>query len=151
MAEEADSKPISPRVKDDRHAPALETIDESTSATVESPKRAVLSTPAPTPSKLATKTPDRPLPSPPKAVSTPKPQQQNSSQLQMTQANILRNGSEMLLVLRTVSLSIYYHRCDDLKFLQFLSNSRNIWSLTAIVELLYILSVVIPWKAVYVS
>lgn len=107
MAEEADHKPISPRVKDNRHAPALENIDESASATVESPQNVVLSTPAPTPSKLVkvpTKTPDRPLPSPLKDISTPNPQQQSPSQLQMTQANVLRNGSEMLVALRTVSL-----------------------------------------------
>ncbi|KAF8331602.1 hypothetical protein F5887DRAFT_1141051 [Amanita rubescens] len=139
VAEEADSKPISAKVKDDRPAAALETINESVSTPEASPHKAALSTPEPTPSKLVkvpAKTPDRPLPSPPKAIATPKPQQpqqRSEPQLQMTQADILRNGSEMLVALRT-----------------FLSNSRNIWSSTAVVELLYILSVVIPWKAVHI-
>ena len=111
MAEEADSKPVSAK---DRPAPALETIKESVSTPDASPQKAALSTPEPTPSKLVkvpAKTPDRPLPSPPKVIATPKPQQQqqpqqrSEPQLQMTQADILRNGSEMLVALRTVSLS----------------------------------------------
>lgn len=119
MAEEADSKHISPRVKNDRHAHVLETIDESASATDESPRKAVLSTPASTPSKLVkvpAKAPDRPLSSPLKNPFTSKPQQQNTSELQTTQANMLRNGSEMLFALRTVSLSVCYRHCDDPNF-----------------------------------
>jgi hypothetical protein len=157
VAEEADSKPISAKVKDDRPAAALETIKESVSIPEASPHKAALSTPEPTPSKLVkvpAKTPDRPLPSPPKAIATPKPQQpqqRDEPQLQMSQADILRNGSEMLVALRTVSLpySIFIALTSTIS--QFLSNSRNIWSSTAVVELLYILSVVIPWKTVYVS
>lgn len=106
MAEEADSKPVSA----DRPVPALETIKESASTPQASPQKAALSTPEPTPSKLVkvpAKTPDRPLPSPSKAIATTKSQQRqqrSEPQLQMTQADILRNGSEMLVALRSVSL-----------------------------------------------
>jgi hypothetical protein len=106
VAEEADSKPVSA----DRPVPALETIKESVSTPQASPQKAALSTPEPTPSKLVkvpAKTPDRPLPSPSKAIATPKSQQlqqRSEPQLQMTQADILRNGSEMLVALRSVSL-----------------------------------------------
>ncbi|KAJ7584907.1 hypothetical protein C8J56DRAFT_1027401 [Mycena floridula] len=47
---------------------------------------------------------------------------------------IVQNGSEMLVLSRV-----------------FLSNSRNLWSLTALAELLYILGAVIPWKTVDVG
>ncbi|TFK69820.1 Rft-1-domain-containing protein [Pluteus cervinus] len=66
-------------------------------------------------------------PSPPKAtlVSTPSiPQQEDA-----VHAHTLPNGNEMFFSLR-----------------QFLSNSRNIWSLTAVYELCYILVLVIHWK-----
>ena len=47
---------------------------------------------------------------------------------------VLQQGSDMLLTLRV-----------------FLSNSRNIWSLTALFELLFILYAIIPWALVDVS
>jgi hypothetical protein len=47
---------------------------------------------------------------------------------------VLQQGSDMLVTLRV-----------------FLSNSRNIWSLTALFELLFILYAIIPWVIVDVS
>jgi len=47
---------------------------------------------------------------------------------------VLRSGGDMLWNLRT-----------------FLSNSRNIWSLTALLELLYLLYTIIPWQRVEFS
>lgn len=47
---------------------------------------------------------------------------------------VLQQGGDMLLTLRT-----------------FLSNSRNIWSLTALFELLFILYEIIPWAYVDVG
>jgi hypothetical protein len=47
---------------------------------------------------------------------------------------VLQRGNDMLLTLRV-----------------FLSNSRNIWSLTALFELLFILYAIIPWALVDVS
>ena len=47
---------------------------------------------------------------------------------------MVQQGSDMLLSLRV-----------------FLSNSRNIWSLTALFELLFILYAIIPWATLDVS
>lgn len=47
---------------------------------------------------------------------------------------VLQQGSDMLLTLRV-----------------FLSNSRNIWSLTALFELLFILYAIIPWAIIDAS
>ncbi|KAF8162136.1 hypothetical protein BJ912DRAFT_1068971 [Pholiota molesta] len=52
---------------------------------------------------------------------------------QFKQQQILQNGNELLVALRA-----------------FLSNSRNIWSVTSVFELLYILSVTIPWKSLQI-
>jgi hypothetical protein len=49
--------------------------------------------------------------------------------IQSRQQEIIQNGNEFLAAIRI-----------------FLSNSRNIWSLTALFELLCIVSLVVPWK-----
>jgi hypothetical protein len=51
-----------------------------------------------------------------------------------TQETFLRSGGDMLWNLRI-----------------FLSNSRNIWSLTALLELLYLIYTIIPWETVQLS
>ncbi|KIK09518.1 hypothetical protein K443DRAFT_671416 [Laccaria amethystina LaAM-08-1] len=60
---------------------------------------------------------------------SPQPQDKNSSVQQIKQNEILLNGADLFIATR-----------------EFLSNSRNIWSLTALCEMLYILYVIIPWK-----
>lgn len=54
--------------------------------------------------------------------------------VKQSQEQVLQQGSEKLLTLRI-----------------FLSNSTNIWSLTALFELLFILYEIIPWAYVDVS
>ena len=54
--------------------------------------------------------------------------------VKQSREQVLQQGSEKLLTLRT-----------------FLSNSTNIWSLTALFELLFILYQIIPWAYIDVS
>ncbi|GLB44125.1 hypothetical protein LshimejAT787_1600550 [Lyophyllum shimeji] len=89
----------------------------------QSPRQAVAVT---TPSSLP------PLPpSPPKSFveRMPKPPDVEALTAKIKENELMRNSMEML----------------D-RFREFLSNSRNIWSLTAVMELLYIIYTVIPWK-----
>ncbi|KAF8966970.1 hypothetical protein BDZ97DRAFT_1806136 [Flammula alnicola] len=70
-------------------------------------------------------------PSPAKSIvdNLPKAADVKAAVQQFRQQQVLQNGNELLIALRV-----------------FLSNSRNIWSLTAVFELLYILTVTIPWQ-----
>ncbi|PPQ74525.1 hypothetical protein CVT26_007921 [Gymnopilus dilepis] len=99
------------------------------------------STPANSPRRDEPITPSSLPPLPPSAPTSvvkkvveqlPKPSEVKAA-VEARQQEVLQNGYELLLALRA-----------------FLSNSRNIWSLTSVFELLYILSVTIPWKTVQV-
>ncbi|KAF8621466.1 hypothetical protein AX15_007760 [Amanita polypyramis BW_CC] len=142
-AGESNFKPASTKVKDDLRASALESIEEPSPVTDVNQIKTPLSVSEITSTKLTKvskveteKTPRRPPPSSPKvpAEHAPKSLYHSAARLQAGQADILQSGTEMLVALRS-----------------FLSNSRNIWSLTVVIELLYLLGAVIPWKVAYIS
>ncbi|KIL56482.1 hypothetical protein M378DRAFT_89238 [Amanita muscaria Koide BX008] len=139
---DSDAKPSDAKSKDDKKA-SLEPIDEAT-ATSEMRdisvylKKPPLSPPEVTSTKSTTplrsepsKSPARSSPSkqPKKPVQHLKlsPRQIAVPTLLAKQESLVRNGTELLIAIRTL-----------------LSNSRNIWSLTAIVDLLFILYGVLP-------
>ncbi|KAH9477029.1 hypothetical protein JR316_0010945 [Psilocybe cubensis] len=94
-------------------------------------------TPAKSPRQIDLTTPSSlpPLPpSPAKSIIERLPKASEvKATLETKQEEALQNGYEMITSLRL-----------------FLSNSRNIWSLTAVFELLYIISTIIPWKSISV-
>ncbi|PFH50010.1 hypothetical protein AMATHDRAFT_62035 [Amanita thiersii Skay4041] len=145
--EETDTKPTS---RDSRRQKALEPISESPppsdlheSSAVSSPKKELASPERSSARKSAVSSPaDAAKVSSPRRPASPQsplttlvgrvpavPRQMDSVVRHMRQHEVLQNGAEMLVALRI-----------------FLSNSRNIWSLTAVMELFYVLKVVIPWK-----
>lgn len=64
---------------------------------------------------------------------------------------IIPTPSAMLSVVKRQEEMVIQHGNDMLLTLRyFLSNSRNIWSLTALLELLYIFYAIIPWAIVIV-
>ncbi|KDR74156.1 hypothetical protein GALMADRAFT_212311 [Galerina marginata CBS 339.88] len=84
-----------------------------------------------TPSSLP---PLPPSPSPAKSIVQHLPNTAEvRAAVQVKQQEVLQNGFELLIALRA-----------------FLSNSRNIWSLTSVFELLYILANIIPWQSAQV-
>ena len=68
--------------------------------------------------------------------------------VQCKQQEIIQNGNDLLVAIRIVIIQILssYSSHKLILLQQFLSNSRNIWSLTAMFELLCIISLVVPWK-----
>ncbi|KAF8627600.1 hypothetical protein AX17_006171 [Amanita inopinata Kibby_2008] len=148
--EEQDTKPISTRSKDVKRGAALDSIEESTPASdlndglvvyakkaTSSPEKASPAKSIASPKGEVAATPSSMKPPPPSlekdTVSrTPGPPRVPAIVHQMRQTDVLQNGAELFVALRI-----------------FLSNSRNIWSLTAVVELLYVLSSIIPWRATY--
>src|ERR1700736_5563764 len=75
------------------------------------------------------------VPSPSKSIRDMIPRSDDMlSVVKRREEMVLQQGSDMLLTLK-----------------MFLSNSRNIWSLTALFELLFILYAIIPWAVVDVT
>lgn len=68
-----------------------------------------------------------------------------------TMRDIIPSPSAMLSVVKRQEEAVVQHGSDMLLNLRyFLSNSRNIWSLTALFELLYIFYAIVPWATINV-
>ncbi|KAF8894999.1 Rft protein-domain-containing protein [Gymnopilus junonius] len=138
-----------PRSSTGRRITALDPIREATpvkdlrdvSTFLKQPISPQDSTPAQSPRRAEPLTPSSLPPLPPSAPTSvvkqvveqlPKPAAVKAA-VGARQQEVLQNGYELLVSLRA-----------------FLSNSRNIWSLTSIYELGYILFIIIPWRTVEV-
>ncbi|KAF9471930.1 hypothetical protein BDN70DRAFT_887571 [Pholiota conissans] len=106
-------------------------ISPAESTPVQSPRQSLID--PTTPSSLPPLPPSAPA-SPTKIIVDHLPNVADvRAAVESKQQQVLQNGNELLVALRA-----------------FLSNSRNIWSVTSVFELFYILSVTIPWKGLQV-
>ncbi|KIM41650.1 hypothetical protein M413DRAFT_27253 [Hebeloma cylindrosporum] len=134
-----------PRSSTGRRVTALDPINETptkdlrdVSTFLKRPHSPVTSTPNQSPRGFDAITPSSlpPLPpSPSKSIidHLPNAAEVKAAVQQFQPQEVLQNGNELLIALRA-----------------FLSNSRNIWSLAAVFELLFILSAIIPWATLKV-
>jgi hypothetical protein len=144
--DEPDSKPVTAKSRDDKKISALEPLGESTPISElrgvsvylkkapASPPEALPSKPNASPRSEREKSPVHSSAPLSKQHKGPVERVHTSAARNVlplfSQQELVDSSAEMLLVLRN-----------------FLSNSRNIWSLTAVAELLFIIYTVIPWRS----
>jgi hypothetical protein len=135
------------------HTPVMDLRDVS--MYLKHPISPITSTPNRSPRPIDVTTPSSLPPNPPSPSGSSIDRAPATSVVQVAMSSIPRpdiimSGREHLADIRTVSIVCWFESCSYRRRSQFLSNSRNIWSLTALLEIFLVMCKIVPWKTVQV-